>query len=126
MQRTARIKANQIQWPALRNLESDRVDIDDEVTIDPANNHQVRPAMPIEDKVLTPDTYKYATGPLEVTTSEEATTLPKKTGKTRETVDVMTDSPGVGGYLVAKVSLKCRLCAFKTEGQETLVHAQQK
>ena len=51
--------------------------------------------------------------PLKTKTSKEEIILPKKTGVARETILMMTDDPGVEGYIVAKVSLNCGMCEFK-------------
>ena len=64
VQRTARIKANQILWATPSNSESAKEDIGDEVpVVEPADNHHINPTLPTEDKALKPNTYKSATGP---------------------------------------------------------------
>ena len=113
VQRAARIKANKILWATSRGEK-----VDDEVTVaqanEPAGYHQVRPPSPMEDEVFLPNTYNSAPDPLEVTTSKEAIFLPKETGVVREKIEVVADSPEVEGYVVAKVSLNCSRCPFKT------------
>ena len=112
LQRAERIKANQILWSSKSNSESANEDIGDEVSAaEPAVTHHINPTIPTEEKALKPNTDKFTTDPLEITTSKVEIILPKKTGMARETAVVVTDGLGVEGYSVAKVSLSCE---FKT------------
>ena len=40
--------------------------------------------------------------------------MPKETGVVREKIEVVADGTEVEGYIVAKVSLNCSICPFKT------------